>query len=71
MKNTVLAMFSVGVMAAPILIGAAPQAPAAPPQFEVASIKPNVSPAAKGAIQPPSGGRFTATNVTLALVRSC
>jgi hypothetical protein len=44
MKNTALVMFFVVAMAAPLLKGAASQAPVAPAQFEVASVKPNQSP---------------------------
>src|SRR5882724_303739 len=46
----------------PSLIHAAPQAP---PQFEIASVKPNASGDAKVQMQTPPGGRFIATNVTL------
>jgi bla regulator protein blaR1 len=57
-------------MAPPILVGATPlPRPLAPTsiadQFEVASVKPNVSGTVKTLIQPQPGGRFTATNVTL------
>jgi uncharacterized protein (TIGR03435 family) len=41
------------------------QAPAAPPEFEVASIKPNISGAGFVMIPPTVGGKFTATNVNL------
>jgi uncharacterized protein (TIGR03435 family) len=44
------------------------QSSAARPQFEVASIKPNTSGNNMIRIQPPSGGRFTATNVRLKIL---
>jgi uncharacterized protein (TIGR03435 family) len=43
------------------------QAPAARPEFEVASVKRNVS-GSRPWLVPPVGGRFTATNVTLRLL---
>jgi uncharacterized protein (TIGR03435 family) len=45
------------------------QAPAARPEFEVASIKRNPS-GGRPWLVPPAGGRFTATNVTLKLLIS-
>jgi uncharacterized protein (TIGR03435 family) len=44
------------------------QSPAARPEFEVASIKPNTSGANLVMIRPPAGGRFTATNARLKML---
>ncbi len=38
------------------------------PEFEVASVKPNVSGRTNFLMRPPADGRFTATNVTLKLL---
>jgi uncharacterized protein (TIGR03435 family) len=46
------------------LATALPQAPALRPEFEVASVKRNIS-GSRPWLVPPVGGRFTATNVTL------
>ena len=42
-----------------------PQLPATRPEFEVSSVKPNVSGRTNFLMRPSSDGRFTATNVTL------
>jgi uncharacterized protein (TIGR03435 family) len=44
------------------------QSPAARPEFEVASIKPNTSGNGMTMIRPPVGGRFTATNARLKML---
>jgi uncharacterized protein (TIGR03435 family) len=44
------------------------QSPAARPEFEVASVKPNTSANNMIMIRPPVGGRFTATNVRLKML---
>jgi uncharacterized protein (TIGR03435 family) len=44
------------------------QSPAARPQFEVASIKPNTSGNNMVMVRPPVGGRFTATNARLRML---
>jgi hypothetical protein len=51
-----------GVAATPPILSGPPQTP---PQFEVASVKPNASGDAKVQLQTPPGGRFIATNATL------
>jgi uncharacterized protein (TIGR03435 family) len=57
---TLLAALGVSLFA----FGQTPAASQAPAQFEVASVKPNMSGDSKAAMQTPPG-RFTATNVTL------
>jgi uncharacterized protein (TIGR03435 family) len=47
---------------------ASAQAPAARPEFEVASLKPNTSGNGMINIRPPAGGRFTATNARLKML---
>jgi uncharacterized protein (TIGR03435 family) len=55
-----------GTAAMLVLTGfASAQSPAARPQFEVASVKPNTSGNGMTMIRPPVGGRFTATNARL------
>jgi len=69
----VVAPIVVGVLDAPRLRAAARiraqqsalASPGAPPQFEVASVRPNKSSIGKVAIQTQPGGRFEAVNVTL------
>jgi uncharacterized protein (TIGR03435 family) len=57
------------ISAALVLIGRAnAQTPAARPEFEVASVKPNTSGSNMISVRPPVGGRFTATNARLKML---
>lgn len=50
------------------LVSVQAQPPDVRPEFEVASVKPNLSGSANFLMRPPVDGRFTATNVTLKLL---
>src|SRR5580658_4282099 len=51
-----------------VTVLATAQTPAARPEFEVASVKPNTSGKNLISIRPPVGGRFTATNARLKML---
>jgi bla regulator protein blaR1 len=64
----VVAPAGLGLLQGPRLRAQAPQASAAGPAFEVASIKPNNSGDGRVMMGMQPGGRFTATNITLRLL---
>jgi len=66
--RTSLATLTLAIVPAAAVLMAAAQPPAAGPQFEVASIKPNKSGDGRVMIGIQPGGRFTATNVPVRLL---
>jgi len=66
--RTSLATLTLAIVTAAAVLMAAAQPPAAGPQFEVASIKPNKSGDGRVMIGIQPGGRFTATNVPVRLL---